>query len=282
MRRSNRTACSRAPRTSSSKLPAEYVERLQARTVVCSPVSARGRWLGAILGDRGGEGPPLTAPEREVLWILGKMAALAAMARAATRQHERAVALEQRIDLAREVHEGVVQRLFGVSLALSGEQPFDEQTRRRCAEEVQAALGDLRTAMQRPLGRSAAATSTTLAEEVERLRHEYPSLGIALDDGAELAAPPALEPLAQSVLAEAIRNAHKHSHATRVGVRSDMSEGNFVLEVTNDGVEASAGPAGMGLRLAGFEALQAGGLLEFGAREGDRWQVRLVVPYEES
>ena len=94
-------------------------------------------------------------PEREVLWILGKMAALAAMARAATRQHERAVALEQRIDLAREVHEGVVQRLFGVSLALSGEQPFDEQTRRRCAEEVQAALGDLRTAMQRPLGRSA-------------------------------------------------------------------------------------------------------------------------------
>ena len=84
------------------------------------------------------------------------------------------------------------------------------------------------------------------------------------------------------MLAEAIRNAHKHSHATRVGVRSDMSEGNFVLEVTNDGVEESGEPAGMGLRLAGFEALQAGGLLEFGAREGDRWQVRLVVPYEES
>ena len=37
----------------------------------------------------------------------------------------------------------------------------------------------------------------------------------------------------------------------------------------------------MGLRLAGFEALQAGGLLEFGAREHDRWQVRLVVPFEE-
>src|SRR6185437_14919310 len=57
------------------RLPAEYVERLNARTVVCSPMSARGRWLGAILGDRGGEGPPLTASEREVLWILGKMAA---------------------------------------------------------------------------------------------------------------------------------------------------------------------------------------------------------------
>ena len=54
-----------------------------------------------------------------------------------------------------------------------------------------------------------------------------------------------------------------------------------MLEVTNDGVRGSGEPAGMGLRLAGFEALQAGGLLEFGARDSDRWQVRLVVPYEQ-
>jgi len=262
------------------QLPAEYVARLEARTVVCAPVSARGRWLGAILGDRGGEGPPLTAAEREVLWILGKMAALAAMARAATRQHERAVALEGRIDLAREVHEGVVQRLFGVSLALSGDQPFDEETRRRCADEIQSALSDLRVAMQRPLGRSAAATKTTLAEEVARLRHEFPDLGIELD-GGEISAPEPLEPLAQSVLAEAIRNAHKHSKATHVGVRTELHDGAFVLEVTNDGVEQEPnGSTGMGLRLAGFEALQAGGLLEFGARDGDRWQLRLVVPFD--
>ncbi len=264
------------------QLPAEYIALLAARTVVCSPMSARGRWLGAILGDRGGDGPPLTASEKEVLWILGKMAALAAMARAATRQHERAVALEQRIDLAREVHEGVVQRLFGVSLALSGNQPFDEETRRRCADEVQLALGELRAAMQRPLGRSAAATKTTLAEEVARLRHEYPDLGIEVD-GDAVAAPAALEPLAQSVLSEAIRNAHKHSHAMRVRVRTEMHDGTFVLEVTNDGVDATPdGPAGIGLRLAGFEAIQAGGLLEFGARERERWQVRLVVPFEDT
>ena len=263
------------------QLPAEYVALLQARTVVCSPMSARGRWMGVILGDRGGEGPPLTASEREVLWVLGKMAALAAMARAATRQHERAVALEQRIDLAREVHDGVVQRLFGVSLALSGDQPFDEETRRRCAEEVQAALADLRTAMERPLGRSAAATKTTLADEVARLAQAHPELGIDAEVGA-IAAPPALEALAQSVLAEAIRNAAKHARATHVGVRTEMADGTFVLEVTNDGVpETAGGPAGMGLRLAGFEALRAGGLLEFGARDGDRWQVRLVVPYDE-
>jgi signal transduction histidine kinase len=273
-----------------SQLPADYIKALGARTVVCTPMSARGRWMGVILGDRGGDEATLTDGEREVLWILGKMAALASMARAATRQYERAGQLEARIDLAREVHESVVQRLFGVSLALSGDHVLDDETRQRCAEEIQRALGELRTAMQRPLGRSVAATKTTLGEEVARLRHEHPDLGIELDgptgpagNGGQqvaIAVPAELEPLAQSVLAEAIRNAHKHAQPTSVGVRTETRDGTFVLEVTNDGVSGqAAGIAGMGLRLAGFEALQAGGLLEFGARDDDRWQVRLVVPY---
>ena len=37
----------------------------------------------------------------------------------------------------------------------------------------------------------------------------------------------------------------------------------------------------MGLRLASFEALQSGGVLEFGSREPGSWQVRLVVPHDE-
>ena len=263
-----------------SELPAEYVERLGAHTVVCTPISARGRWMGVILSDRGGDEAELSDGEREVLWILGKMAALAAMARAATRQYDRAAQLEARIDLARELHESVIQRLFGISLALSGDQPLDEEARRRCADELQQALGELRSAIQRPLGRSLPQTKTTLRDEVARLRHEHPDLGIDVD-GAEdgLAVPPELEPLAQSVLAEAVRNAHKHADPTRVGVRTALRDGAFVLEVTNDGAAGQpAGIAGMGLRLAGFEALQAGGLLEFGARDGGTWQVRLVVP----
>jgi hypothetical protein len=47
----------------------------------------------------------------------------------------------------------------------------------------------------------------------------------------------------------------------------------------NDGVGgASRQTTGMGLRLAAFEALQVGGFVEFGARDGDKWHVRLVVP----
>ncbi|HEV3284789.1 MAG TPA: GAF domain-containing protein [Solirubrobacteraceae bacterium] len=263
-------------------MSAEWAERFELTNLVCAPMVARGRAIGVIVGDRAADAPAPDERERELLWILGKTAALASMARVATRQHEKALQLEQRIDLARDLHEGVVQRLFGVSLALSGEQPFDEQTRRRCAEEVQGALADLRTAVSRPLGRSVPRTNTTLAAEVERLHHQHPDLGIDVAAGAEIAAPAELEPLAQSVLAEAIRNAHKHASPSEVRVQTETKQGTFVLEVTNDGVK---GPllrkAGMGLRLAALEALQAGGLLEFGMRGEDRWQVRLVVRCEE-
>ena len=37
---------------------------------------------------------------------------------------------------------------------------------------------------------------------------------------------------------------------------------------------------GMGLRLAAIEALQLGGLVEFGEREPGTWRVRLAVPNE--
>jgi len=260
------------------QLPPEYIERLDLSGVVCAPMVARGRWIGVILGDRGRRETPLDDGERELLWILGKTAALASMARVATRQHDKAQQLEQRIDLAREVHDRVIQRLFGVSLALSSDHTLHEETRRRCAEELQNALADLRLAVGRPLGRGAQRTKTTLGAEVQRLRHAHPDLGIQFDDTAPLVAPTALEPLAQSVLTEAIRNAHKHARPSRVGVRTSTSDATFVLEVTNNGVRGRARRTGMGLRLAAFEALQAGGLLEFGQRGEDTWQVRLVVP----
>ncbi|HWC85848.1 MAG TPA: GAF domain-containing protein [Solirubrobacteraceae bacterium] len=250
--------------------------------LVCAPMAAAGRAVGVILADRRLEDPPLDDAERYLLWTLGKAAALASVARIAATQAEKAQQLEQRIDLAREIHEGVMQRLFGVSMALDGEGDLPETSRERCAAETQAALGDLRSAIQRPLGRSPRATRTTFRDEVDRLGRAHPDLGVRLEEGTETRVPGALEPLAQSVLAEAIRNAHKHATPTHVRVRLAQLDDAFVLEVANDGVTGRGRrPAGMGLRLAALEALQFGGVVEFGEREPGTWQVRLVVPTDD-
>ncbi len=115
-----------------------------------------------IFADRGGEPFELNDDERSAMWTIGKTAALAASVRIATNQQGRARLLQARIDLAREIHEGVVQRLFGISLALGAEHGLSDEARRRCADEMQAALADLRDALERPLAPAPVDTGVTL------------------------------------------------------------------------------------------------------------------------
>ena len=261
------------------EIPAEYVALFpEPVRLVCAPMVAADRAIGVILADRLLAAPPLDDAEVYLMWTLGKAAALAAVSRIVATQAEKAQQLEQRIDLAREIHEGVIQRLFGVSMALDGDGDLPAAARQRCASETQRALSDLRIALQRPLGRAPRATRTTFVAEVERLSRVHPELGVTLEAGQEGDVPTSLEPLAQSVLAEAVRNAHKHASPSRVSVRVGHADGAFVLEVANDGVRGRKRQAGMGLRLAALEALQSGGVVEFGEREPGSWQVRLVVP----
>jgi two-component sensor histidine kinase len=103
---------------------------------------------------------------------------------------------------------------------------------------------------------------------------------VAVDWHGESSVPADLEPLAQSVLAEALRNIAKHADPTRVEVSVSRDDDDFVLEVRNDGARPTDGEPGMGLRLAAFEALQQGGSVESGPLEDDRWRVRLVIPLQ--
>ena len=165
-------------------VPEAFRDLLHDATLVCCPLLAGGRWSGVILTDRRPR-RPLTEEERYLLWTLGKTSALAEAARHATFQQARARQLQERIDLAREVHESVIQRLFGVLLVVSSDTPLPAEARERVTVELQAALRDLRRALQRPLGRVAPATQTTFADEVERLREAHPEIGIELAPGSE-------------------------------------------------------------------------------------------------
>jgi signal transduction histidine kinase len=266
------------------EIPSRYAAFAGVTTLTCTPVSAGGRWLGVIFADRGGGHFTLTEPERHAMWTLGKTAALAASARIATTQQDRARLLAARLDLAREIHERVVQRLFGVSLVLGSDRELSREERRRCTEEMKAALADLRGAVSRPLAPPIFDTGATLREELERLGRHYKELPLEVDWESGADVPEELEPLAQSVLAEALRNADKHARPTSVRIHVGRVDGAFVLETRNDGVQAvpSAGRgAGMGLRLAAVEALGRGGVVEFGPESEDEWRVRLVVPVDD-
>jgi len=262
----------------SGHVPERYAELADTPTITCTPISAARRWLGVIFADRGGEAFTLEDGERETMLTLGRLAALTASVEHSTEQRESERRLAERVELTRELHENAIQRLFGVALALGSERGLSADERRRCQEELRSVVADLRHALTRPVGLPARGNQASLAQVVARLVERRPELALEWEEGVEV--PPDLEPLAQSVLNEALRNADRHSEPSQIEIRVASDGDTFSLAVENDGTRdgrATKG-GGLGLRLAALEALRYEGMIEFGSPSEGRWRVRLVVP----
>jgi signal transduction histidine kinase len=264
-------------------VPDRYSDIPTISGISCTPVIAAGHLFGVIFADRNGGDLDLDAADRRTMRLLARAAALAATVRQAATQRERDALLLERVGLAREVHESVMQRLFGVSMVLGSGRRLSAEDAERSAAEIEAALSELRDALDRSLDSTPSPpASTTLRAELARLGRQYKSVPLSVwwDEGAEV--PDGLEPLAVSVLGEALRNAEKHAEPSEVRIAITSPEGGFALEVRNDGLgrgEPTPG-SGLGLKLAAYEALQRGGMLEFGP-EGDEWRIRLLLPVSE-
>lgn len=256
------------------EVPERYARFAGLTTLTCTPVAAGGRWLGVIFADRGGGRFELSERDRQTMLTLGRLAALAASVEGATRQDERAHRLNERIGLVREIHDRVMQRLFGLVLALGSGEPLSADDRRACHDELQAALTDLRSALGRPLGPQERSSTPGLRKVVERRAARTPEL--ELDWPAAVEVPGRLDELAQSVFVEALRNCEKHADAKRIEVRLAAVDETFELEITNDGSGAAGPGSGLGLRLLTLEALQQDALVEFGPLADGRWRVRMT------
>lgn len=260
------------------EVPPRYAKFAGITTLTCAPVAAGGSWFGVIFADRGGGRFSLDAEERRTMLTLGRLSALAASVERSTRQRERAHQLDGRIALIREIHEHVVQRLFGVLLALGSDAELTPEDLRGCHDELQRVLADLRSALGRPVGPPPVPQPRTSLQELvggmDRLREN-----LRVDWGGGVEVPEAIEPLAQSVLTEAVRNADKHAPGEPVAVTVRAAQDAFTLEVSSGGPPVPTGRgSGWGLRLLMLEALRHEGLLEYGPAEPAGWRVRLVVP----
>jgi signal transduction histidine kinase len=260
------------------EVPPRYARFAGITTLTCIPVSAGGRWFGVIFADRGGGRFTLTPGERQRMWTLGKLAALAASVEQATIQRETARRLSDRISLTREIHERVIQRLFGLLLAMGSDEELTSEGRAVCHDELREVLRELRSSLGGSFAPREGRGSATVRQIVDRIAAQRAELKVAWPEGVEV--PDAIEPIAQTVMLEALRNVEKHADAAHVTVTIDSSEGAFVLEVLNDGVRGAHGGTGLGLRLATIEALEHNGIVEFGPLPPDRWHVRLLVPQE--
>ncbi|MFL5843483.1 MAG: sensor histidine kinase [Solirubrobacteraceae bacterium] len=210
-----------------------------------------------------------------------RIAGIALRDRLRLAEDERRRAERARTELACTIHEDIVQRMFGVSLALDDDGPLDAGLREMCAAELERALGDLRAIIRRSPD-AGALRRAGLDEELERLAGE----GVTVDAACGvLTATAGQQAIARSVLIEAVCNARKHAPGAEIDVCVRESDGLLKLTVVNDGLPGCPrerpSRSGVGLQLAATETAQGGGVLEHGPIGSGRWAVRLALPLEE-
>ena len=249
----------------SGHVPSRYAGLADTACITCTPISAARRWLGVIFADREGEDFQLDDGERETMMTLGRMAALTASVERSTEQRES----ERRPDRtgradprpARERDPAALRRRAGTGIRARA------LGHRAQALPGRAALGGRRPAPRAdpPAGAGAARPRPASRRCSSGLLERRPEMRLRWEDGVEV--PADLEPLAQSVLAEALRNADRHAHPTWIEVRVASTGDTFSLAIQNDGArdDRATKGGGLGLRLAALEALRYEGLVEFGA-----------------
>lgn len=253
-------------------------------------VSGRGDVAGAFyLTDK--EGAPEFSLEDQRL--IETFAAHAALALENARLHERSRELsivEERNRLARELHDAVTQKLFGVVLAAeSGAALLERNVEGANAqlalvrELAREAMEELRSVIVhlRPAALESQGVAEALAKHVEVLRrvHER-EIALTVQGDAPVAA--AIEGDVFRIAQEALHNALRHAAAARIAVSLVCAPGRVELTVTDDGsgfepAAPGARSRSLGLTTMAERARAAGGTLTIDSAAGAGTAVRLVV-----
>lgn len=214
-------------------------------------------------------------------------AANAELAAAREREKELAV-VEERVRLARDIHDGLGHHLTVLNVQLQAASKLIGRDPERaagaitiCKEEAQAALAEVRrsvAAMRRtPLD------GRTLEEAIGVLVRDFDRRS-PLDARFELSGAPApLPPATAQTLfraaQEGLTNAQKHGNARRVVVGLSYGQASVRLLVQDDGAGVGNGEGG-GFGLAGLRerAEQLGGDFSAGPRDGGGFGLEMALP----
>lgn len=226
--------------------------------------------------------------------LIETFAAHAALAIENARLHERSRELnivEERNRLARELHDAVTQKLFGLVLAAESGAALLARDADGAGEQLQKVRELAREAMEelrsvivhlRPHAIEAEGLAVALAKHVDVLRRAH-RREIGLEVSGDFIAPAAAEDAAFRIAQEALHNALRHAEAQHIGVRLHIGDERLTLIVSDDGAgfEPDA-PAvrsrRLGLTTMSERARAAGGELTVASSPGAGTTVSLRVP----
>lgn len=213
----------------------------------------------------------------------------------AAQQKEKELAIaEERMRLARDIHDGLGHHLTVLSVQLQAAQKLVERNPQGageaiqlCRGEVQAALDEVRQSVG--MMRQLPAEGLPLPELLKNLVHDFAERTGLHASFEQSGLPPELSTFAQQTLfrivQEGLTNVQKHgTEIERILVKLECTPEAVRLVVRDDGLKVespSSGPSGYGLQGLRERLEQLGGSLHSGPRESGGFELEVSIPLQE-
>jgi signal transduction histidine kinase len=227
--------------------------------------------------------------ERLIVMLAAHAAVTIENARLYERSRELSI-VEERNRLARELHDSVSQKLFGLMLSADaartmldsdpGEARAELERLRALAQETMEELRSLVFEL-RPPSLETEGLAAALRKHVDVLRRVY-STEIRVDVAGAPRRSPELEREVFRIAQEALQNALRHARADLLELRLAAGDGRLVLTVRDDGIGFDPDSPEVRSKRLGLTSMEEraealGGTLEIESRAGAGTTVRLEV-----
>lgn len=218
--------------------------KLGLRNLAAAPMMVRGVPVGAVYAANRRD-KSLSSADLQLLELVATQSAPVVENALLWERLTEAAASEERLRIARDLHDSVLQNLSAIRLhlerckilvskdtnrALDGIDRIHQIATRSLAE-VRSYLSELRLMGPEP-SRFRQAIERCGADAATRGGFEV-TTEINLPDEAM---PPTVALAAFQIIRELLNNAATHSHAAHIDVKVDVTDGNMVIEVHDDGV----------------------------------------------
>ena len=254
------------------------------------PIRWRGESVGNLYLTEKHGGADFTAEDEEALLALAAQAAIAIENARLYAQTGQIATLEERHRIGMDLHDGVIQSLYGLGLLIEDASaqvesaPTDARAGLgRAVDRLNAAIADLRNYVlglrpvrgsDRPLRESL----PTMAQQIGT--NALLSVDVTVDADAEASLDRAAREALFYVAADALGNVARHARARHVQLRVSREREDVVLEVVDDGVgfDTAERVGGLGLRNMRQRAFDVGARLEVTSQPGSGTRLRMRVP----
>ncbi len=223
----------------------EAVVQAGFKQMACIPLTARGELVG-VLSLAARSQRPFEENEIQMLISVGAAAGTAIENARLHFNARRVAVLEERERIGMDLHDGVIQSIYGVGMALENARLLMREDIQQADNRIQKAMDDLNRTIRdirtyildlRPRDMR----DDSLMEGLQRLIAEFQQnakaeIALAGPKNDHLGDLPQLHAMALfHICQEALANVAKHAHATKVSVDLWVSSDRVLLEIHDDG-----------------------------------------------